>query len=268
MSRLTRTPLSMVEAQNAKTDQKVIFDGKRLTTRDLNSLTGNTIVSAAKYDTETGIFVIEQTDEAGITNVITVSGFMTSGNIGRGPTGPTGPRGEAGEKGKDGKDGRAGSQGCAGPKGDTGAIGPTGPMGPTGPGGVAGPTGPTGPRGETGPAGRDAPEGNYTVTDGQAIDILGKRVLITGHVNSSEPSLAKRVLFKKTLDNSTNLSAFLQFVEPNSPIAGKVKISDVTRGYLELSVDPNLLQKDATGNPVPATGWNFYYLIFGEVTVS
>ncbi len=115
MSRLTRTPLSMVEAQNAKTDQKVVFDGKRLTTRDLNSLSGNTIVSAAKYDTETGIFVIEQTDEAGITNVITVSGFMTSGNIGRGPTGPTGPRGEAGEKGKDGKDGRAGSQGCAGP---------------------------------------------------------------------------------------------------------------------------------------------------------
>lgn len=265
---LTRTPLAMVEAQNAIADQKVVFDGQRLVMRNLESLTGNTIVSGCEYDPETGILNIEQTDDEGNTGVISVSGFMTNGNIGVGPTGPTGPKGNPGDPGRNGKDGRPGIAGCVGPKGDTGQIGPTGPVGPTGPAGTAGPTGPTGPKGETGAAGRDGPEPEFSVDANMVKEKLGKRILYYGRIVDTTPKTVLRILFKEAFTDSSQRSLQITFADPSgSNVAGVAKYT-LTKGYFELTVDPAKLPKDSNGQPLPATGWDFWYTVIGEGTVT
>lgn len=264
---LTRTPLSMLTAPGATLDQKVVYDGQRLTTRTLDSLTGNTIVSGVDYDQETGVLNLEQTDEHGATSVISVSGFTTPSNIGVGPTGPTGPRGNHGDPGRNGKDGRPGKAGCIGPKGDTGQIGPTGPVGPTGPNGVAGPTGPTGPQGLIGLAGRDAPEPVFETESNQAREKLGKRILYYGRVVDTGVKLALRVLFKESFTDNSQRALMIEFVDPaNSNVASICK-KNLAKGYFELTVDSSKLAKDAQGAAVPATGWDFWYYVIGETTV-
>ena len=268
---LTRTPLAMVEAPGATLDQKVVFDGERLVTRNLTSLTGNTRVTGCEYDPETGVLNLEQTDEAGNTAVISVSGFMTNGNIGVGPTGPTGPKGNDGDKGRNGKDGRPGIAGCVGPKGDTGQIGPTGPVGPTGPTGVAGPTGPTGPTGPAGTSGRDAPEPEFSIDSSNQMmkEKMGKRILYYGRIVDTGAKVALRVLFKEAFTDSSQRALMIEFANPknsNVAIAGVKK--NLTKGYFELTVSPSDLPTDGTGAPVPATGWDFWYFVIGEGTVT
>lgn len=264
---LTRTPLAMVEAPDALTDQKVVFDGQRFVTRDLKSLSGNTVVSGVEYDPETGVLNIEQTDENGQTGVISISGFMTQGNIGIGATGPTGPKGAQGEQGRNGKDGRPGIAGCVGPKGDTGQIGPTGPVGPTGPTGLSGPTGPTGPAGPSGAGGRDAPEPVFVNDGGQVREQLGKRVLTYGRVTDTGSKTVMRVIFKQSFIDNSPRALFVEFADPSSPVAAIAK-KTLTRGYFEMTVDPAKLPLDSNGSPLPATGWDFWYFVLGESTVT
>jgi hypothetical protein len=259
----------MVEASGARLDQKVVFDGQRLVTRDLVSLTGNTQITACEYDPETGVLTIEQTDEEGTTSVISVSGFMTLGNIGVGPTGPTGPRGNDGNPGRAGKDGRPGIAGCVGPKGDTGAIGPTGPVGPTGPAGVAGPTGPTGPTGPAGAAGRDAPEPEFSVDSSNQMvkEKLGKKIMYHGRFTDTGTKTVVRLLFKEPFTDSSQRSAHITFVDPAASNVAAIVKKTLTKSYLELTIDPAKLPKDSGGNALPATGWDFWYQVIGEGTV-
>lgn len=269
MSLLTRTPLSMVEAKEALPDEKVVFDGQRLVTRKLTSLTGNTRVTGCEYDPETGILNIEQTDELGAIGVLSVSGFMTTGNIGIGPTGPTGPKGNAGDKGRNGKDGRPGIAGCVGPKGDAGQIGPTGPVGPTGPTGVAGPTGPTGPTGPAGDAGRDAPEPEFSQDSatGMMKEKMGKRILYYGRVIDTGAKTVLRVLFKEAFTDSSQRALMIEPSDPSSNVFKAGVKKNLTKGYFELTVNPGDLATDGSGTPVPATGWDFWYFVIGEGTV-
>lgn len=264
---LTRTPLQMIDPEDAQLDQKVVFDGSKLVMRTLESLSGNTIVSAVNYDPETGTMVLLQRDEDGATSAITVSGFMTPGNIGRGATGPTGPKGEQGNPGRNGKDGRPGIAGCVGPKGDTGQIGPTGPVGPTGPTGVAGPTGPTGPVGPAGTSGRDAPEPEFVSESGQTREVLGKRLLCYGRVSQTTAATVKRVLFKKSFTDNGDRALLVLFADPTAPVASIAK-STLTKGYFELTVATADLPKDANGTAVPATGWDFWYFVIGDTVVT
>lgn len=262
---LTRTPLAMLDAPNAQVDQKVVYDGQRLVTRDLTSLSGNSTVTGCVYDPETGVLNIEQTDEFNNTSVISVSGFATTSNIGVGPTGPTGPRGAQGDPGRNGKDGRPGIAGCVGPKGDAGQIGPTGPVGPTGPTGLSGPTGPTGPAGPAGGAGRDAPEPVFAVENNQVREKLGKRILYYGRVTDNSPKLAIRTLFKESFTDSSQRALLIEFVDPaNSNVANICK-KNLTKGYFEVTVDAADLV--TTSGTLPATGWDFWYFVIGETTV-
>lgn len=118
--------------------------------------------------------------------VIVISGFLTSAQLGQGkqgkrgnpgkpgkngkegrlgkkgntgcegPIGATGPAGEAGEDGEDGESGIKGYAGCPGPPGPPGAQGPKGRTGNTGARGATGISCLPGPRGEVGPSPRES----------------------------------------------------------------------------------------------------------------
>lgn len=141
---LTRTPLKMLDARGSP-NSDVTFNGKEVVVENLEDNRKRGITGGI-YDDATGTVTL--TLESG--EKLTISGFLTTNSIGRGPTGPTGPQGESGRNGIDGRDGDTGPTGCQGPPGTPGRQGVAGPTGPAGAIGPTGPTGPTGPKGDDG----------------------------------------------------------------------------------------------------------------------
>lgn len=141
---LTRTPLKMLDARGSP-NSDVTFNGKEVVIENLETNNKRGIVKG-HYDDATGTVTLEL--ESG--EKLSISGFITTSGIGKGPTGPTGPTGESGRNGVDGRDGDTGPTGCQGPPGTPGRQGVVGPTGPAGQIGPAGAVGPTGPKGDDG----------------------------------------------------------------------------------------------------------------------
>ena len=141
---LTRTPLTMLDARGTP-NSDVRFDGENITlSADENP--NNLGVTGGNFDDATGTLTLNLANG----NSLSISGFMTLGNIGVGPAGPQGLSGSDGTDGLFGTDGESGITGCAGPAGAQGLQGPQGVPGLRGATGPAGPTGPTGPAGAAG----------------------------------------------------------------------------------------------------------------------
>lgn len=251
---LTRVPLSMVDAgQNANPDEVVAFNGQTLTMESLDQALSDVYVSGGTFDAEIGVLTLSRTDGS----LLQVSGFMTSSNIGVGPTGPRGPAGDPGKAGRNGRDGLPGAQGCQGAKGDYGPIGPTGPTGPIGP---IGPTGVQGPTGPVGPIGQPGLDGAsplfYRATTGSYETIQNGRTMQWGRFTSATPTTIRQVLFN--LEFTVECTAFfIEWVDPNnSNVAGHTRITSLNKGYVEIQT-----VGIAGAN---ATGWDFFWLAIGE----
>lgn len=265
---LTKTPLTMLTpGNNAQVNDEVVYNGQSLETQ-APGVGNNTDlhITDASYDPESGVLTLTRNDTA----VLQVSGFMTSGNIGTGPRGPTGPSGAVGQNGRHGKDGRPGIPGCTGPKGDSGPAGPQGATGPQGPRGYAGPTGPQGPAGASGASGADGERPVYTAgTINSTEKTSSGRLMMWGRFTDSAPGITKQLLFPEALANpSKPVALHLQWVNPSSNVANKVRVQSINAGYAELSVNTSLLDQipDGSGGTqaVPASGWDFYWTLLGE----
>lgn len=144
MSKLTRTPISMLDSRG-EPNSDVRFNGDEVVAvpdEDIN----NTGIASANYDSSTGTLTLNLVNG----QKLVIDGFMTQGSIGVGPAGSQGIAGTDGTDGLLGTDGQQGPQGCQGPPGRPGATGPRGAMGPQGPQGDIGPTGPKGDPGADG----------------------------------------------------------------------------------------------------------------------
>lgn len=262
---LTKVPLVMVKAgENAQPNDQVVFNGSALEAQNPGQGTTDLYIIDARYDPVTGRLELIRSDN----NVLAISGFMTSGNIGVGPRGATGPQGLPGPGGQNGRDGNDGLPGCTGPKGDMGPQGPVGPTGPAG-AGTMGPPGPTGPQGPTGPAGAAGAVPVYVTSAVSSSErINGGRVMQWGRFTDASAGLIKNVLLPVALteDVSVKSCAFImQWVNPAGNVANKVRVQNISGGQVQLAVNESMLatQPDGLGGTttVPATGWDFYWYL-------
>lgn len=267
---LTRTPLAMLDAgSNAQANDQLVFNGADVEAQSVYAQDGDHFVNGGNYDQETGILSLTLSDNnANVVGTINIGGFTTAQNIGVGPRGATGPRGAQGQNGRNGKDGVAGAQGCIGPKGDGGPAGPTGPVGPTGPQGEAGPTGLQGLQGLQGPAGVNGETPILTEGTVSTREKLNSgRIMQWGRFTDNTPGEYKRILFPESFVNNTPKTIILQWVNPDSNVAYKCRITDFTLGYCEIGVNTSLLDTEPDGaggtQPVAMSGWDFYWFAVG-----
>lgn len=268
MSKLTRVPLSMLDAgDNARANDDVVFNGSEVEAQTPgDTIDEDNYVTRGEFDPEIGVLNMYRADNS----IVQVSGFMTVHNIGRGPRGVTGPRGSAGPAGRNGKDGRPGPAGCTGPKGDMGPGGPPGPAGPTGPRGLEGAAGPRGLEGPQGAAGVDGERPTLTRTSsGTSESIVSGRVLQWGRFTSTAPGEIKQIMFPEALNDISKPLAFLmQWVNPASNVAYKVRVQKIEQGYAVVAVNTNMMDVEPNGTggtrPVAMTGWDFYWQLIGE----
>lgn len=265
---LTRVPLNMLDAgATARPNDEVVYNGQEVETQNPRDPSVVDIhIQSGKFDPETGILTLTQTDDT----VLNIGGFMTVHNIGIGPRGATGPRGTPGSPGRNGKDGRPGVPGCTGPKGDIGPMGNPGPPGPTGPRGIPGEAGATGPTGPTGPAGVDGERPVYVSGANASYEtITGGRVMQWGRYTAVDPAEFRTLLFPEAFTQEAKPKAiFLQWVNPASNVANKVRLTEFTLGKATLAVNVSMLAQEPDGaggtRPVPMTGWDFYWFAIGE----
>lgn len=259
MGQLTRVPLFMVDAgEDAELGDTVTHDGQELTAQQPEDLNSDRYVGNGSFDSDTGTLTLSLVNKNGDpAGTLNIPGFMTPSNIGIGPAGATGPKGDAGIPGRDGKDGRPGDPGCQGPKGDRGQRGPTGPIGPSGTG-APGPTGPVGPAGPPGPKGDPGETFALTVsTEGSVEMSLNGRKSQWGLIDSTDNTTTFKVMFPHTFD-SVPTYIDIQWVDPaTSNVANKTRISNVQRGYFEMSVIAALMSGEEP------TGWHFFYEVKG-----
>lgn len=268
MAGLTRVPLSMLDpGDNARPNDDIVYNGQEIESQTPNQ-TGDTdnVVVRGAFDPETGILNLYRADDS----ILQIAGFMTIQNIGVGPRGATGPRGAAGPSGRNGKDGRPGIPGCTGPKGDLGPMGPPGPPGPTGSRGLPGPTGPQGVTGPSGAAGIDGERPQLVAgAAGTSESVASGRVMQWGRFTDNTAGQIKQVLFPEAFTATTKPKALiLQWVNPASNVADKVRVSSIEAGYATLSVQTSMLAQEPNGSggtrPVAMTGWDFYWFAIGE----
>lgn len=257
---LTRVPLPMIDPGLANVKDRAVFDGEDIvmqpndTDDDVLQIVGGT------YDATTGVLELKRSDNSSLT----ISGFLTTGSMGVGPTGPTGPQGRPGSNGRNGKDGRRGDPGCIGPKGDMGQDGPAGPRGLAGQNGATGPTGPEGPMGPTGPAGKDAALPTLQVVGSSGVENLYDLSLkCWGRFTSTEEAFAQRILFPKAFTTDKPRVFMMQFMKSDSNIRNALDIVNITKGHVDLSVNMERLPKQADDSAVAATGWDFMWFVIG-----
>lgn len=264
MGGLTRVPLQLIEPGSGQANDVVLFNGSRLELQDPDDNNADTQLVSGDYDVETGTLSLMKADRS----TVLIRGLLTKGSIGVGPTGPTGPQGKPGVNGRNGKDGRRGDTGCVGPKGDPGPAGNTGPAGQAGGPGTLGATGPTGPTGGKGEAGRDGKSPTFGVSETGGHELFdGATLKCWGRLTTTSESLFQRIVFSEAFTVDTTRTAFLQFVDPASPIKNAVRIDKVNRGNMELSIDQSLLPQvpDGAGGTkaAKATGWDLYWFVVG-----
>lgn len=270
MAGLTKAPLSMVDAgENARANDEVKFNGEELESQSPNdSDTQEKYLQQGNFDSDSGTLTLRLND----TSTIVVSGFLTPQSIGIGPKGSTGPKGTNGVPGRNGKDGRDGGPGCPGPKGDIGPKGPPGPVGPTGPAGPAGSPGNQGLQGSPGPAGVNGRDGEAPIYNPGSLVSSEKvstgRVMQWGRFLDKSEGQVKKIIFPEALNTTNAKSLIIQWVDPLSNVANKVKVESINRGNAVLAVQSALLdtEPDGQGNsqPVSMTGWDFYWFLLGE----
>lgn len=147
---------SLVSTGLLTEESSLIIEDDRIAGKSTEALTDKQIANIS-YDKGNGSLLITLNNG----EQISISGFVTSAQLGSGPRGIKGVRGNNGRDGRTGKDGATGATGCGGAVGATGLTGEEGdagtdgPDGPQGIPGYRGPTGPTGPDGPTGPTGPD-----------------------------------------------------------------------------------------------------------------
>ena len=269
MSGLTKVPLSMLDpGDNAQANDEVVFNGDEVEAQNPGSADDTDLfITRGAFDPETGILNLYRVDDA----IVQVAGFMTPHNIGVGPRGVTGPSGGKGDSGRNGKDGRPGLPGCTGPKGDLGPSGREGPSGPTGPRGVDGPVGGTGPAGATGPSGVDGERPSLTsgsVASAESILTTG-RIMQWGRHTDADAEEFQEVIFPEAFASAVKPKALImQWVNPSSNIANKVRVAELQQGKAVLAVNTSLLAQEPDGGggtqPVPMTGWDFFWFVVGE----
>lgn len=268
MGGLTKVPLNMLDAgEDARPNDDVVYNGNEIDTQTPSNSTSERHLVRGVFDPETGILNLYREDSV----IVQVPGFMTTHNIGVGPRGPTGPRGTTGSPGLNGKDGRPGLPGCTGPKGDMGPAGPSGPTGPTGPQGLAGPAGATGPTGPAGPSGADGETPTYTAgasASSESVYATG-RIMQWGRFTDVNAGEIKQVTFPEAFHDGTKPRAILlQWVNPSSNVANKIRVQQIENGYALLGVETSLLEEEPDGSggtqPVAMTGWDFYWFAIGE----
>lgn len=163
-------------AQQASIRSIVSQDGRDGTSLSSNIKTGE--IGYATNESPTDLLTVQvgfnrKTGELNFIRnngeVLTISGFLTSSQLGEGPRGRKGTKGRNGRTGYLGRDGKKGKKGCEGPLGAKGIIGDRGLDGNDGlrgiiglyglPGapGMMGPTGATGIEGFQGPIGAEGP---------------------------------------------------------------------------------------------------------------
>ena len=264
---LTRAPLAMIDAgPNAQANDTVVFNGTEVEAQTPGGNNSQDLyITQGEFDPLTGVLQLARSDGS----ILQIDGFMTPGNIGAGPRGPTGPQGLPGVGGRNGKDGANGLPGCTGPKGDQGAIGGQGPTGPTGLRGPTGPQGIIGPTGATGPAGMDGSTPVYSsnATAGSE-KLLGSRVMQWGRFTDVTAGSVKTLLLPSALTESPAAHAvgfIMQFINPASNVANKVRVDNIEGGTVTLSVMTSMLALLPDGNggttTAPTTGWDFYWYL-------
>lgn len=264
MGGLTKIPLQLINPGVGEVNDEVKFNGESLELQDPDDSGQDVQLADGVYDSETGTLTLRKADNS----VLLVRGFLTRSSVGVGPTGPTGPQGKPGVNGRNGKDGRVGDQGCVGPKGDPGPAGPTGPAGPSGTVGTLGATGPTGPVGPTGPAGRDGKTATFGVGEIDAYEYFeGSTLKCWGRFTSTEAAVFQRVVFPEAFEVDKPRVFLMQFIDPTSNVKNAVRVDRVNKGNAELSVVAAKLEQVSDGQggtqPVPATGWDFYWYVIG-----
>lgn len=263
---LTRAPLAMVDAgPNAQVKDQVVFNGSSLESQNPGNTASDVFVMSGKFDQELGILTLARSDGS----LLQIDGFMTPSNIGVGPRGVAGPQGVPGESGRNGKDGAPGIPGCTGPKGDTGAMGPPGESGVIGARGPAGPQGIQGPPGPQGAPGTPGERPIYsTSVSASSEKILNNRIMQWGRFTDATPGLVKTLLFPVALEGDINLKAvsiILQWVDPSSNVANKVRIGPITNGNAQLTALSSMMEQVPDGQGgvtnAPATGWDFFWFL-------
>lgn len=266
MTGLTRVSLSMISpGANAQAKDQVVFNGQELEPQNPKSSPSDIYITSGKFDSTIGVLTLERTDGS----LLQIEGFMTVSNIGIGPRGAPGPKGDTGAGGRNGVDGAQGIPGCTGPKGDRG---PQGIPGESGALGLRGPTGPTGPRGETGPQGLPGVNGEspqYTPTPTASSEkFLNGRVMQWGRFTDAAPALVKTVLLPVALTAGTEVKAasfVMQWINPLSNVANKVRVDNINGGQVQLSVMTSMMTQipDGQGGTTHAepSGWDFYWFL-------
>lgn len=267
---LTRTPLEMLDVgENASANDKLVYNGSQVEAQSTSNATGDLHISSGRYDSITGILSLDLSNGTDVVNVINIAGFMTPANVGVGSRGATGPKGPAGNNGRNGIDGRPGERGCQGPKGDRGPQGFTGPAGPTGPQGLQGPQGAPGNTGPQGPAGFNGETPTLVTGTVSSYELVKSGKIISwGRFTDATAGEYKRVLFPEAFKDNSPKAIIIQWVNPSSNVANKVRITDFTNGYCEFGVNTSLLATEPNGTggtrPVAATGWDFYWIAVGK----
>lgn len=257
---LTKVDPSMLDASETEQGSTIVSDGE--SADFLGQDNADIKLVSGIFDTEAGTLSLVMSDDSRIT----VSGFMTSSNMGIGPTGPTGPQGKQGTNGVNGKDGKRGAEGCRGPKGDRGIKGDRGATGPTGPSGDTGPTGPAGDTGPTGPAGVDGKSPSISESETQGYEQFSQQSIKAWGVvrNAADEVLTTvRVDFEKPFTNDDGVRiALLQFVG-TSNVKNAVDVSEVDKTGFSVTVNSSQMPTDSGGSPLAKTGWSFNWLVVG-----
>lgn len=270
MGGLTKAPLSMLDTgPNAQPNDRLVFNGDSVEAQAPEGASQvDLYVANARYNADTGVLELIRSDAS----VLQVPGFTTAMSIGIGPRGATGPQGLPGPSGRNGKDGSNGIPGCTGPKGDPGPMGPAGggsSSSGSGQRGATGPTGPTGPKGATGPAGIDGERPTYVSSPSASSEKINSgRVMQWGRFTDATAGQIKSVLLPSALtrvEAVASISFIMQWVNPASNVANKVKVDSINGGNVSLSVVTSMLatMPDGSGGTttVPTTGWDFYWFL-------
>lgn len=256
---LTLVPLDLIDPGVSDIGDVVVnTTGDQLGTVPESTLDDD-YITEGQYDAQTGTLILTRRNGA----VLTISGFITNGNIGQGPVGPSGSAGREGAPGINGRDGQTGPRGCPGPKGDLGPPGPTGPIGPIGPPGVAGPFGPQGPQGIQGIQGPPGKGVNYIRAANTAAMTTSDDgpYFQWGFFNDANAGWTKQILFPTAFPRSM-LSFFVFFQDArNSPVSGFVRVATELSGPGSVTLMVDQPASLPGGNPV---GWKFYWLAIGD----
>ena len=250
----------MIDASETEQGSTIVSDGE--SAEFLGQDDADIKLISGSFDTESGNLSLIMSDDSRIT----ISGFMTSSNMGIGPTGPTGPQGKQGMNGVNGKDGKRGAEGCRGPKGDKGIKGDRGATGPTGPEGATGPSGPPGEVGPTGPAGVDGKSPSISETDTQGYEQFSQQsIKLWGvhRVDADQVLNSVRIDFERPFTNDDGMRiANIQFVG-SSNVKNAVDVSEVDKDGFTVTVNTNDMPTDSTGTPLSKTGWSFNWFVIG-----